>query len=108
MRFQSACNSASVSDSNPVFDIVATSRFGTSLPDMKVAPRTKNAAMGTRSRLGHVPSAGQGSSTKNPARSLGSMQGTYRMVRDDGTAFDAEIAPFTLATPMRMRSPSRN
>jgi ApaG protein len=39
---------------------------------------------------------------------IGSMQGTYRMVRDDGTAFDAEIAPFTLATPMRMRSPSRN
>ncbi len=26
----------------------------------------------------------------------GAMQGTYRMVRDGGTAFDAEIAPFGL------------
>ncbi|HYG69540.1 MAG TPA: Co2+/Mg2+ efflux protein ApaG [Anaeromyxobacteraceae bacterium] len=29
----------------------------------------------------------------------GSMHGTYRMVRDDGTAFDAEIAPFPLVVP---------
>ncbi len=29
----------------------------------------------------------------------GSMRGTYRMVRDDGTSFEAEIAPFALVTP---------
>jgi ApaG protein len=29
----------------------------------------------------------------------GSMQGTYRLVRDDGAAFDAEIAPFSLVVP---------
>jgi ApaG protein len=29
----------------------------------------------------------------------GSMRGTYRMVRDDGTGFDAEIAPFPLVVP---------
>ena len=30
---------------------------------------------------------------------VGSMCGTYQMVRDDGSGFDAEIAPFTLAMP---------
>lgn len=30
---------------------------------------------------------------------VGAMRGTYRMVRDDGTNFEAEIAPFTLAMP---------
>jgi len=30
---------------------------------------------------------------------VGSMQGTYQMVADDGVEFDAEIKPFTLATP---------
>ncbi|MGH7804756.1 MAG: ApaG domain, partial [Candidatus Binatia bacterium] len=30
---------------------------------------------------------------------VGSMRGSYRMVTDDGEAFDAEIAPFTLAFP---------
>jgi ApaG protein len=30
---------------------------------------------------------------------IGSMHGTYRMFRDDGTSFDAEIAPFALASP---------
>jgi ApaG protein len=30
---------------------------------------------------------------------FGSMRGSYRMVRDDGTEFEAEIAPFTLAQP---------
>ena len=30
---------------------------------------------------------------------VGTMQGAYRMVRDDGVEFDAEIAPFTLAMP---------
>ena len=29
----------------------------------------------------------------------GSMQGTYRMVGEDGRAFDAEIAPFPLTQP---------
>jgi ApaG protein len=29
----------------------------------------------------------------------GSMRGTYQMVRDDGSSFDAEIAPFSLVTP---------
>jgi uncharacterized protein affecting Mg2+/Co2+ transport len=27
------------------------------------------------------------------------MHGTYQMLRDDGSAFDAEIAPFVLAAP---------
>lgn len=31
--------------------------------------------------------------------SHGSMSGCYRMVRDDGTRFDAEIAPFSLVVP---------
>jgi ApaG protein len=30
---------------------------------------------------------------------LGQMRGTYTMVRDDGTSFLAEIAPFALAVP---------
>ena len=30
---------------------------------------------------------------------VGSMQGRYRMVADDGEHFDAPIAPFTLAVP---------
>ncbi len=29
----------------------------------------------------------------------GSMRGTYQLVRDDGAAFEAAIAPFTLVTP---------
>jgi ApaG protein len=31
---------------------------------------------------------------------MGTMHGTYQMVRDDGSQFDAEIAPFTLAWPL--------
>jgi ApaG protein len=31
---------------------------------------------------------------------LGTMHGSYQMYRDNGSAFDAEIAPFTLASPM--------
>jgi ApaG protein len=31
--------------------------------------------------------------------SHGSMRGSYRMVRDDGAWFDAEIAPFSLVVP---------
>lgn len=30
---------------------------------------------------------------------VGSMQGTYQMIGDDGHKFDAEIKPFTLAIP---------
>jgi ApaG protein len=30
---------------------------------------------------------------------LGTMRGSYRMVGDDGTGFEAPIAPFTLAMP---------
>lgn len=30
---------------------------------------------------------------------MGSMRGTYQMLRDDGAGFDAEIGSFTLATP---------
>jgi ApaG protein len=30
---------------------------------------------------------------------LGTMHGSYRMETDDGTAFDAPIAPFTLSLP---------
>ncbi len=29
----------------------------------------------------------------------GSMRGTYKMVRDDGASFEAEIPPFALVTP---------
>ena len=38
---------------------------------------------------------------------VGEMHGTYRFVRDDGTYFDATIAPFSLSTPMH-RSRSLN
>ena len=31
--------------------------------------------------------------------SLGTMQGSYQMLADDGTHFDASIAPFTLSVP---------
>ena len=30
---------------------------------------------------------------------LGTMQGSYQMLADDGTEFDASIAPFTLSVP---------
>jgi ApaG protein len=30
---------------------------------------------------------------------VGTMQGSYQMVSDDGTEFDAEIKPFTLSIP---------
>lgn len=35
--------------------------------------------------------------------SVGTMQGTYRMWRDDGSHFDAVIAPFSLASPYLAR-----
>lgn len=34
--------------------------------------------------------------------SMGSMRGTYQMVRDDGTTFDAQVAPFLLADPLSL------
>jgi ApaG protein len=37
---------------------------------------------------------------------VGTMHGTYRMWRDDGTYFDAVIAPFSLAVPVSQRSGS--
>lgn len=30
---------------------------------------------------------------------VGTMKGSYQMIADDGTAFDAEIPPFTLSIP---------
>jgi ApaG protein len=33
---------------------------------------------------------------------MGTMRGTYRMHRDDGTSFDAEIAPFVLSLPQTL------
>lgn len=32
---------------------------------------------------------------------VGTMHGSYRFWRDDGSYFDAEIAPFSLASPLR-------
>jgi len=34
--------------------------------------------------------------------SVGTMHGSYQMVRDDGLKFNAEIAPFTLAEPFAL------
>lgn len=34
---------------------------------------------------------------------VGTMHGTYRMWRDDGSYFDAQIAPFSLASPDSVR-----
>jgi len=33
---------------------------------------------------------------------LGTMRGAYQMVRDDGSSFHAEIAPFSLAVPQAL------
>jgi len=33
---------------------------------------------------------------------FGTMQGSYQMIADDGTEFDAEIAPFLLSTPRQL------
>ncbi|MGE0550449.1 MAG: Co2+/Mg2+ efflux protein ApaG [Kofleriaceae bacterium] len=37
--------------------------------------------------------------------SVGTMHGTYRMWRDDGSQFDVVIAPFSLASPASARIP---
>ena len=39
---------------------------------------------------------------------IGTMQGTYRMWRDDGSYFDAQIAPFSLAAPTSTRFDEAN
>ncbi|HEU4383036.1 MAG TPA: Co2+/Mg2+ efflux protein ApaG [Anaeromyxobacteraceae bacterium] len=57
--------------------------------------------------VGHQPHLGPGETfeytsfcvLKTP---VGAMRGTYRMLRDDGSAFDAEIAPFSLAVPQAL------
>jgi ApaG protein len=38
---------------------------------------------------------------------IGTMHGTYRMWRDDGSYFDAVIAPFSLALPASQRPSTR-
>jgi ApaG protein len=38
------------------------------------------------------------------ATPVGTMQGSYRMWRSDGTFFDADIAPFSLASPSSDRA----
>jgi ApaG protein len=54
--------------------------------------------------VGHQPRLEPGQSFRYQSfcvlpTSHGSMRGTYRMVRDDGTAFDAVIARFPLLIP---------
>ncbi|HYQ81898.1 MAG TPA: Co2+/Mg2+ efflux protein ApaG [Anaeromyxobacteraceae bacterium] len=57
--------------------------------------------------VGHQPHLAPGESfeytsfcvLKTP---LGSMRGTYQMVRDDGSRFEAEIAAFSLAVPQAL------
>ena len=58
--------------------------------------------------VGHQPHLAPGESfeytslcvLKTP---LGAMRGTYQMVRDDGSSFHAEIAPFSLAVPHALK-----
>jgi ApaG protein len=42
------------------------------------------------------------------ATPVGTMHGTYRMWRDDGSYFDATIAPFSLASPDSLRRNADN
>ncbi len=54
--------------------------------------------------VGEQPTLGPGESFRYtsfcPIESpVGSMRGTYHLVRDDGRGLDAAIAPFTLAAP---------
>ncbi|HUS32238.1 MAG TPA: Co2+/Mg2+ efflux protein ApaG [Kofleriaceae bacterium] len=39
---------------------------------------------------------------------IGTMQGTYRFWRDDGTYFDAQIAAFSLSMPLQERNEEAN
>jgi ApaG protein len=54
--------------------------------------------------VGHQPHLGPGQSFDYTSFCIlktphGSMRGSYRMVRDDGSTFDAAIAPFPLVVP---------
>ena len=54
--------------------------------------------------VGHQPLLREGESFHYTSgcpmdTSVGSMHGTYQMVTEEGSAFDAEVAPFTLAEP---------
>ncbi len=54
--------------------------------------------------VGQQPRLGSGESFEYTSFCIlktphGSMRGTYRMVRDDDSSFDAVIAPFALVTP---------
>jgi ApaG protein len=40
------------------------------------------------------------------ATPVGTMHGTYQMWRDDGSSFDAVIAPFSLVQPAAQRTPA--
>jgi ApaG protein len=56
--------------------------------------------------VGEQPRLGPGQSFQYPSgcvlkTPIGTMQGSYRFWRDDGTYFDATIAPFSLASPVR-------
>jgi ApaG protein len=57
--------------------------------------------------VGHQPHLGPGESFEYTSfcvlrTPLGSMRGSYQMVRDDGSRFDAQIAPFSLAVPQAL------
>jgi ApaG protein len=61
--------------------------------------------------VGEQPRLGPGQSFQYKSgcvltTSVGTMHGTYRMWRDDGSYFDAVIAPFSLASPSAVRSGS--
>ncbi|HET6923625.1 MAG TPA: Co2+/Mg2+ efflux protein ApaG [Anaeromyxobacteraceae bacterium] len=54
--------------------------------------------------VGHQPHLAPGESFEYTSQCvlktpLGAMRGTYQMLRDDGSSFQAEIAPFSLAVP---------
>ena len=56
--------------------------------------------------VGEQPRLGDGQRFQYTSRCVlttpvGSMHGTYQMRRDDGTGFDATIAPFSLVAPTR-------
>jgi len=57
--------------------------------------------------VGHTPRLGPGeqfeyTSACPLATSMGSMEGSYQMVTDEGATFDAEVAVFSLFDPMTM------
>jgi ApaG protein len=57
--------------------------------------------------VGHQPTLAAGESFRYSSgcpmdTSVGTMHGSFQMVRDDGFTFDAEIAPFTLCEPFAL------